>query len=149
MVVYGAEGRAFIKRYLAGPGQTIAETADGLSIDDKPPPTEVVDARYRYRYRDEAGDPEIERTGTLVRKHLGARSYLTLRTGPPHTIDTWHPMTRARAPRARHRSGARRRFASRAGSRGTAGTRSDARARLRPYPARSRRGTASPRHRHH
>lgn len=89
LVVYESEGRPYVKRYLAGPGQTISESADGLSIDGKPLVTEVVDASYHYRDRNEVDDQIHERTGTLMREHLGARSYLTLRTGLPRTTDTW------------------------------------------------------------
>ena len=87
--VLDQEPRAWVKRYLAGPGQTIAETEAGISIDGKLLATEVLDPAYHYRDRDEATDRVLDRSGTLVREHLGARSYLTLRTGPPNQAGTW------------------------------------------------------------
>jgi signal peptidase I len=89
LLVHTIEGRQYIKRYLAGPGQTIAETEAGLSIDGKPLATEVIDASIRYQDRDETDGRMLDRSGALVREHLGARSYLTLRTGPPHTTGSW------------------------------------------------------------
>jgi len=89
LLVHTIEGRQYIKRYLAGPGQTIAETEAGLSIDGKPLATEVIDASFHYQDRDETNDRMLDRSGALVREHLGARSYLTLRTGPPRTTGSW------------------------------------------------------------
>ncbi|HEX7839462.1 MAG TPA: signal peptidase I [Kofleriaceae bacterium] len=87
LLVYNFEGRQFVKRYLAGPGQTISETEAGISIDGKPLATEVVDPSFHYRDTDER-DRVVDRSGPLIREHLGARSYLTLRTGPPRG-GTW------------------------------------------------------------
>lgn len=39
--------------------------------------------------RDETTARVSGRSGTVVREHLGARSYLTLRTGPPNQTGTW------------------------------------------------------------
>jgi signal peptidase I len=89
VVAHHVEDRVFVTRYLAGPGQTIAETDAGISIDGKPLPIEVVDPSYRFTEPDEIADRIHERSGALVRERLGARSYLTLRTGPPHRIGTW------------------------------------------------------------
>lgn len=86
---HDADGHQFVKRYLAGPGQTIVETEAGISIDGRPLATEVVDASYRYHDYDEFEDHDVEHTGTLVREHLGGRSYLTLRTGPSRATGTW------------------------------------------------------------
>lgn len=88
LVVYTAGDQAYVKRYLAGPGQTIAESAEGISIDGKLLPTELVKPDFRYRDRNERGEV-AEHPGSLVREHLGARSYLTLKTGPPRTIGKW------------------------------------------------------------
>jgi signal peptidase I len=78
----------WVKRYLAGPGQTIAETESGIAIDGKLLATEVVDPAYRYQ-DGESGRDAHERTGALVREHLGARSYLIVRTGPPRSTGSW------------------------------------------------------------
>jgi signal peptidase I len=88
LVAYKQEGRIYIKRYLAGPGQTVTETDAGLSVDGKPLAIEVVDRAYHYRDQDEV-EGAVDRSGALVREHLGSRSYLTVRTGPPHSKDTW------------------------------------------------------------
>lgn len=88
LLVYKQGDGVWIKRYIAGPGQTIAETRAGLEIDGKPLATEVVDPSYHFRDGEDA-EHAVERTGTVVREHLGSRSYLTLRTGPPHTEGTW------------------------------------------------------------
>jgi signal peptidase I len=89
LLVHTIEGRQYIKRYLAGPGQTVTETETGLSIDGKPLATEVIDASFHYQDRDETDNRILDRSGALVREHLGARSYLTLRTGPPRTTGSW------------------------------------------------------------
>jgi signal peptidase I len=88
VVIYNFEDRQFAKRYLAGPGQTVTQTADGLAIDGKPLTAEVVDAEYRYRDDDGLGH-SVERIGTMVREHLGARSYLVMHTGGPRPPGTW------------------------------------------------------------
>jgi len=88
VLVYKQDDVQWIKRYIAGPGQTIAETDTGLVIDGQPLATEVVDPNYRYR-DGEKSLRIVERTGTVVREHLGARSYLTLRTGPPRQTGSW------------------------------------------------------------
>jgi signal peptidase I len=89
ILVHNAGGRQYLKRYLAGPGQVVTETEAGISIDGKPLVTEVVERNYHYADRNEASGNWADRSGTLVREHLGARSYLTLRSGPPHTTGTW------------------------------------------------------------
>jgi signal peptidase I len=76
-----------IKRYIAGPGQTVVETETGIAIDGTALATEPVDSGFRYS---DASEGRVsERTGTVVREHLGARGYLTLRTGPPRQPGTW------------------------------------------------------------
>jgi signal peptidase I len=78
-----------VNRYLAGPGQTVAETETGISIDGNPLTTELVDPSYPYLDGAIDSGQMTERTGNLVREHLGSRSYLTVRTGPPHRTGTW------------------------------------------------------------
>ena len=80
VLIYTVEGRPFAKRYLAGPGQNVTQTVDGIAIDGAPLTTEVVDTDFRYRDEDGLGT-SVEHTGTAVREHLGARSYLVLHTG--------------------------------------------------------------------
>jgi signal peptidase I len=89
ILVHNAGGQQYLKRYLAGPGQVVTETEAGISIDGKPLVTEVVERNYHYADRNEASGNWADRSGTLVREHLGARSYLTLRSGPPHKTGTW------------------------------------------------------------
>lgn len=89
ILVHNAGGQQYIKRYLAGPGQVITETEAGISIDGKPLVTEVVERDYHYADQNEDTVQWMDRSGTLVREHLGARSYLTLRSGPPHKTGTW------------------------------------------------------------
>jgi len=85
LLVYRQDGRDWVKRYLAGPGQTIAVTESGVSIDGKPLATEVVGVHDQ----DPAGDaPQVD-SSRVVREHLGARSYLTLRADPPTGTGTW------------------------------------------------------------
>jgi hypothetical protein len=84
LMIYTVEGRQYVKRYLAGPGQVVAETEAGISIDGKPLVTDVVERDYHYADSDEVSGNWVDRSGTLVREYLGVRSYLTLRTGPPH-----------------------------------------------------------------
>jgi signal peptidase I len=89
LLIYNFDGHPFVKRYLAGPGQTITETDAGLSIDGKRLATELVDPDFHYLDRDEVTHQEHDRSGIVLREHLGARSYLTLRSGPPHVTATW------------------------------------------------------------
>jgi len=87
VVAYRRDGAAFVKRYLAGPGHKITEDERGLAIDGAALATEVVDAAFGFRDRD--GHAERDVAGEVLREHLGARSYLTLRTGPPVQPGTW------------------------------------------------------------
>jgi signal peptidase I len=89
LVVYRQGDTTWVKRYLAGPGQTIAESESGISIDGKPLTTEIVDPSFHYKDRDGDSDQLLERSGSVVREHLGARGYLTLRTGPARATGTW------------------------------------------------------------
>lgn len=89
LIYTNPEGQQYVKRYLAGPGQVIVETEAGISIDGKPLVTEVIERDYHYADIDEFTMNWVDRSATLVREHLGARSYLTLRTGPPHKTGTW------------------------------------------------------------
>jgi signal peptidase I len=88
LLVYRQDTRMWIKRYLAGPGQTIAETESGIAIDGKLLATEVVDPAHHFRDGDADASAQ-ERIGALVREHLGARSYLIVRTGPPRSTGSW------------------------------------------------------------
>ncbi len=88
LLVYRQDTGMWVKRYLAGAGQTIAETESGIAVDGKLLVTEVVDPTYRFQ--DGEGDASAhESTGALVREHLGARSYLIVRTGPPRSTGSW------------------------------------------------------------
>jgi len=87
VIVYRQGEQVWVKRYLAGPGQTIAVTESGISIDGKPLVTEVVDPGFHYQDHD--GDSPQVHSGSVVREHLGARSYLTLRTGATRPTGTW------------------------------------------------------------
>jgi signal peptidase I len=88
LLVYQQDTGPWVKRYLAGPGQTIAETESGIAIDGELLATEVVDPAYHFQ--DGEGDASTsERTGALIREHLGARTYLIVRTGPPRSTGSW------------------------------------------------------------
>jgi type IV secretory pathway protease TraF len=49
----------------------------------------MVDPDFHYLDRDEVTSQVHDRSGIVLREHLGARSYLTLRSGPPHRTGTW------------------------------------------------------------
>ena len=87
LLVYRQDTGTWVKRYLAGPGQTIAETESGIAIDGELLATEVVDPAYHFQ--DGEADAAHESTGELVREHLGARDYLIVRTGPPRSTGSW------------------------------------------------------------
>jgi signal peptidase I len=89
LLAYKQGQSSWVKRCLAGPGHTVTETEIGFAIDGRPLTTELIHPNYHYQEHDESVDRMVERTGHLVREHLGTRSYLTLRTGPPHRTGTW------------------------------------------------------------
>jgi len=80
--------RDWIQRVMGLPGQTLDDTDDGVVVDGKKLPSEVVDAKFSYDDVKPDGSTE-RRRGMVVREHLGARSYLLLRGAAPRVRGPW------------------------------------------------------------
>ena len=65
------------------------ETDAGLSVDGQRLAAVLIDPDFHYLDRDEVTHQGRDRSGIVVRELLGARGYLTLRSGPPHVTGTW------------------------------------------------------------
>jgi signal peptidase I len=71
------DGRTFMKRVVAKEGDTVAETDQGVFVNGTALATEELAGEYPYVY--EFPGATIERSGKIVREHVGARNYPTLR----------------------------------------------------------------------
>ena len=89
VVVHRFDDRTYVKRVIATGGQTIAETADGITVDGVALPIAVVDPAFHFGEDDPERHAHIEHVGALGRESIGKRSYLTLRTGPPRELKSW------------------------------------------------------------
>jgi signal peptidase I len=84
------EGRDYIFRYLTGGPHTVTESDAGIAIDGAPLRREVIDAGATYLDMDDYPTERwYERSGSIVREHLGARSYRTFRMRPPSGTGPW------------------------------------------------------------
>jgi signal peptidase I len=86
VVVHRREGVYYVKRVVAGPGQTVAMTAGRLSLDGKPVPSQVVGTTPR-------GDVPGAGPAQLVRETLpNGATYLTVDMGPGFDFDDVPPV---------------------------------------------------------
>jgi len=89
-VYRNAEDRDYIFRYITAGPHTVTESEAGIAVDGKVLPRQVVAASATYRDEDYLAGEAIERSGSIVREHAGARSYLTFRSGPPRQPGPWN-----------------------------------------------------------
>lgn len=83
------EDRDNIFRYISGGPHTVTESEAGIAVDGKLLARETVESGVAYREPDfSTGDPLVQ-SGAIVREHIGARSYLTFRSGPPRQPGPW------------------------------------------------------------
>jgi signal peptidase I len=89
VVVFRYDDRPYIKRILAIGGQTVTETADGISIDGVPLAAETIDSSYRYSDVAAPRDVGVVREGRLVREHLVGKAHLIVRTHLDRPGGSW------------------------------------------------------------
>lgn len=93
VIAHRVEGRVYVKRYIAAAGHSISESEAGIAIDGKALSRETVTPEYEYFDDPKQDGSLVTAKGSIVREHIGARSYLTLKTATFAHAGPWSAPT--------------------------------------------------------